>query len=470
MENLPIRPSGLDNYTYMCIIATGQSKHAWGQSSNGLRKGMLVPSIVMQGGERNKICSVELEDGTMSTDPGIIRFEFCSHFKKILQTVVPVRPIDTTVMQDGPFIEEHNALPFGLNFAYITLIPKSNLAESPADYRPISCCNVIKTVASILASRLKDVLPHVIDSAQGAFVKGLSIVSNICLAHQILNGYGRSHLSERLAWKIDLRKVLLNGVLKDYFEGLRGLRQGDPLSPFLFTIVMEYLSRILQGINEPKRRYVTPILGTISPLPVKYLYISLNSKSLRPHDCSELIDRMVKRINSWSNMLLSRAGRVVLIKSVLHSLIYYCTRIFTIPKKVLTTINSLCAKFLWNGHRQGRGMYLVSWKDVWKAKVEGGLGIKCLETMNAAIFLTHLWDINQDKNNKWVQWTKAYWSKDKNWREKEGKSSNSWVLKRLLKCQNLTSKCTTFNNGLQWTDKGQGFTVKDTYDTLIDPG
>ncbi|KAL9678541.1 hypothetical protein QQ045_016385 [Rhodiola kirilowii] len=77
----------------------------------------------------------------------------------------------------------HNALPKGVNAAYIALIPKSRHACKPEDYRPISYCNVTYTiVSSLLAGRLKEVLPDIINPAQGAFVKDRSIVNNICLA------------------------------------------------------------------------------------------------------------------------------------------------------------------------------------------------------------------------------------------------------------------------------------------------
>ncbi|KAL9677071.1 hypothetical protein QQ045_005298 [Rhodiola kirilowii] len=61
---------------------------------------------------------------------------------------------------------KNNALPRGMNVAFIALIPKTKLAAEPVDYRPISCCNVVyKVISGVLADRLKGVLPEIVDLA-----------------------------------------------------------------------------------------------------------------------------------------------------------------------------------------------------------------------------------------------------------------------------------------------------------------
>ncbi|KAL9687230.1 hypothetical protein QQ045_031629 [Rhodiola kirilowii] len=166
----------------------------------------------------------------------------------------------------------------------------------PEEYRPISYYTVVyKIIPGVLAGRLKDLMPDIINQAQGTFVKGRSIVGNVSVAQQLMVGYGRSNISERLAWKIDLRKaydtvcwdyldtmlqelkfpikfiswvrmcvrspyysILINGEMVNYFEGKRGLRQGDPISPFLFLIAMEYLSCLLNKLDRKAGFYFHP--------------------------------------------------------------------------------------------------------------------------------------------------------------------------------------------------------------------
>ena len=51
--------------------------------------------------------------------------------------------------------------------------------------------------------------------------------------------------------------IVVNGQTFQSFEVAKGLRQGDPMSPFLFAIAMEYLSRLLKGLKEDKKIQVS---------------------------------------------------------------------------------------------------------------------------------------------------------------------------------------------------------------------
>ena len=84
-------------------------------------------------------------------------------------------------------------LPTGIDATILSLIPKTEVAQTIKDYRPIDCCNLIYQVTSkVLARRLKAIFPEAIEPNQTAFIKGRLLLENVLLASELVNGYHKT--------------------------------------------------------------------------------------------------------------------------------------------------------------------------------------------------------------------------------------------------------------------------------------
>ncbi|GKA46941.1 RNA-directed DNA polymerase, eukaryota, reverse transcriptase zinc-binding domain protein [Tanacetum coccineum] len=120
----------------------------------------------------------------------------------------------------------------------------------------------------------------------------------------------------------------------------------------------------------------------IGKLHVKYLGIPLLAKRLGINDCKCLVEKVKNKVQDWKNKVLSYAGRLQLIASILSTMQSYWASVVKIPKAVTKEINGILKKFLWSYSGMSNGKAKVAWKVVCKPKSEGGLGIRNLEEWN----------------------------------------------------------------------------------------
>ncbi|KAF7808489.1 ribonuclease H [Senna tora] len=196
-----------------------------------------------------------------------------------------------------------------------------------AEYQPIGLCKVsCKVISKVLTNRLQEIMNDLTAPFQSAFVKGRNIADNILVASEVLNYIRRNkketlrgmHVLER--W-VRLRMqcvtktslwVLVNGKPSNQFVPQCGLRQGDPLSSYLFIMGFNVFSQVM--INAQLQRKLPEEafcmlqdFGEISGL-------KLNLKK-----CEHLQDRL----KTWKSIMLLQASRLTLIKSVLTSMPIY---------------------------------------------------------------------------------------------------------------------------------------------------
>ena len=182
---------------------------------------------------------------------------------------------------------ETRSIPKGCNASFIALVLKVRDHSKLEQYRPISLVGALyKIISKVLAIRMKKVLPALIDECQSGFVNGRGILDNVLLANEVLedlkrNGrkglclkvdFEKAYDSVRLEFLYDMLSrmgfhnlwivwikgclesasvsVLVNGSPTEEFKPSRGLRQGDPLAPFLFLVVAEGLAGLVRRASK----------------------------------------------------------------------------------------------------------------------------------------------------------------------------------------------------------------------------
>ncbi|GKC49890.1 RNA-directed DNA polymerase, eukaryota, reverse transcriptase zinc-binding domain protein [Tanacetum coccineum] len=348
--------------------------------------------------------------------------------------------------------ETHGRLATGCNASFIVLIPKISDPLDLSDYRPISLIGCMyKVLSKLLSYRLSRVIHKLISPNQTAFLKGRQILDGSLIANEIVNFVKKKKI-KMLLFKVDFEKafdsvnwnflldtmskmnfgtkwcnwissclsscsmsVLVNGSASKEFKMECGLRQEDPLSPFLFLIVAEVLQVMIVdacnkgifkglsladgGSNISILQYADDALffgewSEFSPLddvasvarainfsrdslPFTYLGFPVGKSVKRVDAWNDVVLRLTKRLSPWKNNLLSIGGRLTLG--------------FKENEK----------KIVW-----------IRWQKIIADKKDGGLGFGSIKAKNLSLLGKWRWRFLNEKDALWRKIISKHYSSD----------------------------------------------------------
>ncbi|GJW40926.1 RNA-directed DNA polymerase, eukaryota [Tanacetum coccineum] len=199
-----------------------------------------------------------------------------------------------------------------------------------------------------------------------------------------------------------MASILVNGSPTSEFPFCCGLKQGDPLAPYLFILIMESLhisfSRVVDdGLR--RNRIGCAVLNT----PFRYLGVTVGECMSRKSAWVGLVNKLQARLSKWKVKTLSIGGRLTLLKSVLGASPIYYMSIFKVPKGVLKTMESIRSKFFNGVDSSDRKISWVAWDNVLASKLNGGLGVSSFFALNRALLLKWVWRFISGDGSLWCK-------------------------------------------------------------------
>ncbi|KAL6339446.1 hypothetical protein AAG906_032981 [Vitis piasezkii] len=357
-------------------------------------------------------------------------------------------------------------------------------------------------------------------SDQNAFIKGRQILDGSLIANEVMQKMGFGPKWIGWMWScISTAKysVLVNGVPAGFFSSSKGLRQGDPLSPYLFVMGMEVLSALItraveggfiygcriwrgrgQAVNISHLLFADDTIVFCEAKKESLLYLSwilfwfeaasglkinLDKSMVIPVGEVEGVlemaaeigassvwdgveEKVRRRLALWKRQYLSKGGRITLIKSTLASIPLYQMSVFRMPKSVARRLEKLQRDFLWGGANGGNKAHLVKWEVVCVDKEKGGLGLRKLVCLNKALLGKWIWRFARAKEELWKKVLEAkYGQEEFGWRTRKANGVfgvGVWkeILKESAWCwENMVFKVGKGNKIRFWTDPWCGNNV-----------
>ncbi|XP_074347029.1 uncharacterized protein LOC141685850 [Apium graveolens] len=182
-------------------------------------------------------------------------------------------------------------------------------------------------------------------------------------------------------------------------------------------------------------------------LPVKFLGVPLISSQLCVNDCMPLVEKITSRLQSWATILLSLAGRVMIIKSIVHAIEAFWCNHFLLPSAIHATIQSMLTRFLWKGNINNKGGAKVAWNVICLPREEGGLGLKNMAEWNKAQLIHHLIKVITRSKSLWATWVNSTVLKHGHFWTISIPTDCSWIWRKVLKFRSMALQFLNYSVG-----------------------
>ncbi|GJX08249.1 RNA-directed DNA polymerase, eukaryota, reverse transcriptase zinc-binding domain protein [Tanacetum coccineum] len=361
--------------------------------------------------------------------------------------------IEKDVVEAVFYYFQYGTYPEGGSSSFIALIPKTHDVNMVKDFRPITLIgSLYKIIAKILANRLVTVLGDIVNEVQSAFVANRRILDGPFILNELLHwcknkkkksmvfkvGFEKAYDSVRWDYLDDVLKkfgfgdrwcgwilsclrsargsVIVNGSPTCEFQFYKGLKQGDPLSSFLFILIMESLHISVQRVVD------AGMFRGISmgpSLQLSHLFYA-DDAVFMGHWSDSNIDTIVQMLECFYR---ASGLRINMNKSKIIGIVVDDNRVeqaatkigcatLEVPFSFLGSKNLFVGRFFNGVDINGRKPIWIKWSKVLAPKEKGGLGVSNFYSLNKALMFKWVWRFRTQSSSLWVRVIKGIHGED----------------------------------------------------------